>query len=698
MDTDVLVAVAEDGGREIEKRIRKQAPSYVVVRRMHEGKQLHYAFRSEEALPLISHQPDASLNVALNLHETDASAHGSLTELPQPRLTAPQPWGRRIVGVENGKVIGVAEPEIQVASVAELAAQAKQIEGRKTIMNRILSRRVLPSFTEGRDERRAPRAAPPATQGGQERAPTNRGGSAGAGGGQPATPPEEVVCHLLAQMDDEVVADKTTTVDVTVSREAVAAVRAIFGTGSAPVQKGVKLIIDLVPIKNFQADEDTRATSSVPELGKPWTVVFDVTPTHVGQGEILIRLRQGVQPLINVTLKCRIVARRKRPPSRKPFEGSALESPPIPPAEWPRHQLTIKETEHGGEGHYYFTFESPSLNLSTSYESKALKGNRIDYINGVYADIEKRYLSTRADFENFQAELRDIGGAMWDQLIPEKLQVDLWKARALIKEILVFSDEPFIPWELIHLKNPAKKGLPPQTLFLGQMGLVRWMHNEDLIWPPLRLLARQGRCHYVIPDYPDDKYKLPWAQTEIDFMEDRFQAQRVTPHLAPFRAMLKKRGAFDLLHFAGHGFADSADIRHAELLLEGRIENHNYVTEKLPPAAIEALPYLTDSEGVGPIVVLNACQVARAGYNITSIGGFSKAFLDHGAGMLTAALWSVDDKAAREFSQTLYDGLLKNQTLAEATICARQKARESKEATWLAYAVYGNPHATLARI
>jgi len=64
--------------------------------------------------------------------------------------------------------------------------------------------------------------------------------------------------------------------------------------------------------------------------------------------------------------------------------------------------------------------------------------------------------------------------------------------------------------------------------------------------------------------------------------------------------------------------------------------------------------------------------------------------------VFVGALWAIGDFPARTFTETLYTRLLAGDTLAKATVAARQKARDAREGTWLAYTVYGNPHAILA--
>jgi len=93
---------------------------------------------------------------------------------------------------------------------------------------------------------------------------------------------------------------------------------------------------------------------------------------------------------------------------------------------------------------------------------------------------------------------------------------------------------------------------------------------------------------------------------------------------------------------------------------------------------------------------LNACQAGRAGYKLSGIGGFARAFLTGKAGVFVGALWSVGDQPARTFTEHFYERLLAGDRLAEATIAARGVAREAGEATWLAYVIYGHPHATPA--
>ncbi len=256
------------------------------------------------------------------------------------------------------------------------------------------------------------------------------------------------------------------------------------------------------------------------------------------------------------------------------------------PAE-PLHQLRISQAERGGSLYYEYEIEAPALGILDRFESRPITGDPQAYVSSLYKRIEDRWLSTNNDVVAFNQELREFGGELLDELMPDKLQELLWVNRRRFTSIQVLATEPFIPWELVHLRQPERP-LPRETRFLGQMGLVRWLYDSG--WPPERLEVRPNRARYVIPDYPDRRYELPEAQAEREFLEKAFGATAVEPQPIPVRKLISTRGGFDLLHFAGHGAAATDAITEARLLLQGRVEDGRY---------IEA-PF-TDDDGQHPV-------------------------------------------------------------------------------------------------
>ncbi len=381
-----------------------------------------------------------------------------------------------------------------------------------------------------------------------------------------------------------------------------------------------------------------------------------------------------------------------------------------PPTFEPRHELLIDEskvidsiTTSGDQQHvvvqtaFDVRFRSKDLDLIERDTTKAIKGDRLAYVAAMFKEIEDCWVKSASDSAAFTQQLRAYGGQLFDELVPDKIQAILWDNRDSIETLQVFSADPFIPWELVHLKKPNGK-LPTEERFLANMGLIRWLDGAD--WPPERIKVRDGRVVGVVPDYPPGSgWELAEPANEYTYIDELFGAAKAETSIDNLIGLISRPGQFDLLHFAGHGLARQADIANAEIVLGLRKDNGKWKPISLTSTTVEQFCDIREEPQAGgnrPIVFLNACQAGRAGYQLTGIGGFSQAFLRGGAGVFISSLWAVGDEPARTFTEQFYAELKGGKTVAEATRTARHKARASGDATWLAYVVYGDPHARIA--
>jgi hypothetical protein len=660
VDTDILIAAADSPVRELLKSIEKKSPSYVVVNRDYRGRTLNYALPAERMLGVAAGAPEKQLVIdALNLHEIDASPTQTVGDslAPQSPVAGEAPTRHRSVLLEGGRPIGVLPEKMDLPNADGLVALAGKTANPKKSADRILARRTMPTFN-----RRGPKETAP-----------------------------KVTCYFHAEMDGEVVVKHVTTVEVQASRELIARATGEAAAGDkAPVNPDRKLLIQAIPKKNFELKDESEGREEIdpPAPGKPQTLYFDLRATDEGDGEVWVVVRQGQVPLVTLSLKTSIVKKKSGPSARSSDNQTTAEAPRLTQ---PLDQLFITETQNGDQLSYRFQLEFQGLNIRQWDFSRPFKGSRTQYVENLYREIEKRWLDNKNALNNFVQELRAFGGQLFEQLFPSTLQKILWDNRAQIKNIQVISEEPFIPWELVHLKEPGKN-LGPDNHFLGQKGLVRWLSEAG--WPPDRLKIRKGKARYVIPAYQDAALVLPGAQQEIQFLKDRFGATEAAADSGKVRELVSQPGAFDLLHFACHGEADQNNISNARLLLKG-LQEHGYEEDSLSATTVEQFANLQGADGNKPVVVLNACQVGRTGYQLTGSGGFAQAFLKAGAGAFVGTLWSVGDQPARTFTETFYEALLKQKTIAEAVIDARAAAEKAKDSTWLAYVVYGHPFAKL---
>lgn len=513
-------------------------------------------------------------------------------------------------------------------------------------------------------------------------------------------------------------------------------------SGSAVAESHSPLVIELVLRANFEAAGITQQTVDVPGVDNIHPIAFAVRPTHIGQGEIWVVVRQHGLPLLEpLVLTPAIVSRpdllgaapapprsgptgsgqasptSTSPPQDEPTTGSLDTQSPPPsapevlaesqfsplgeaPRDAPPQVLRIHEQHHGNIIIFRYELEAHDLQLMAAFTSQPLIGDRLAYVQALFRKVETTWRSTHRDHQMFAERLRSLGADLLDELIPPELQRILWDNRHRLRDVLVLSTEPFIPWELLHLKDPDVRRLPDETCFLGQLGLLRWTWGP---YPPAQIQLRPGRARHIIPTYPPP-LNLPRTLHERDFLENALGSIEVTPNYWDALALLKS-GSFDLLHFAGHGCASGDDIADAHILLAGRHDNHLYVEEPLEVSVIRQNFYRSprtsgsgeDSRDYRPLVILNACQTGRRGYELSSIGGFAEAFVHGGAGAFVGCMWSVGDQPAFTFVEEFYRCLLAGKTVAAATSAAREAARQAGDATWLAYTVYAHPNAVLVQ-
>jgi len=503
-------------------------------------------------------------------------------------------------------------------------------------------------------------------------------------------PAEPVPAHLLAEMPSAPVVGERSEVRVALSRRRIEA-RTVNGThddATIPVLPGRELTAHVVGKLNAVVDGCSTDVFTLPAGNGISELTFRVIPQQVGAVVVSVDIRDGVVPLAMLTLKADAVATGSGPVSATYTARTTTASTDTPDLEdtfW----LEIHETEIGDRTVFEYTVRSPSLGLLETYTSPPLR-DRQRYVSELFRDIACLY-DDHGPGAAFVSGLQDRGAQLFDELFPRELRELLWQYRTHLDNFLLLADEPFIPWELVHLKAPSgRRGRTP--MFLGQLGLVRWQFAG---FPRRTLRARTGRVWSLCPAYPDSPSVLVESQAEAEYLAQHFSAHAAVGTEAGLTSLLH-RGRFDLLHFSGHGFTDPADVQSAKIVLAGEVGAGGTVAPRyLTATTVAQNAHLRAADGGGPLIVVNACQTGRGGEQLSSFGGFAKAFLDAGAAAYVSTLWSVREVPAREFVETLYDRLVAGDTMAVATRAAREAARGAGDASWLAYVVYARPDARL---
>ena len=283
-------------------------------------------------------------------------------------------------------------------------------------------------------------------------------------------------------------------------------------------------------------------------------------------------------------------------------------------------------------------------------------------------------------------EVADIGVELYEQLFPEPLRQVYWELKALrdagvVRNLLIVSDEPWIPWELVKPYDVVEGRDVEDDHLAAAWQMSRWLSGAAV---PSDLDIRTARL--VVP-----MFDLDFVWKEIEYFDSLAARQiEVAPPISTRAEFLEaaEKGGEQLYHFATHANFNEAFVDESPIVLQG---------DPLFPSD------LTRRRAQGmrrekPLVFLNTCHGARVGFNLTGLGGWAQRLVDQlGVTAFVGALWEVNDELASRFAQAFYEELWAGKTLGEAFHSARQQVRamQSGNPTWLAYTLYGDPNSRI---
>ena len=330
--------------------------------------------------------------------------------------------------------------------------------------------------------------------------PTSQRAAAKKGGAKEATSPEPVAAggtspgQLAAEMPATVLPDQDFTVRVRLGTGSIEASHGTVSVNAAvQVDAARPVSVQVVGKQNARIMGADSRTLGLPQGDWTSDAQFTAQALEPGPVRITVVARQGWVPIANLTLEGEATtagrvrttpetaSARSRATGALGIDATGLERLPVLEIFERRvtggrvvYQYAIRATPRARVRH----FESLPLSRSEQFAAK-----RIEQI----ADIWRTpHLS---DEERF-SDVQDIGVDFFERLFPEEMQEFFWERRDRLKNLLVLTDEPYMPWEIVHLKPPRGER-EQEPRFLAQGGLVRW-HFDRV--PPQHLRVRPGRA------------------------------------------------------------------------------------------------------------------------------------------------------------------------------------------------------------
>jgi hypothetical protein len=433
----------------------------------------------------------------------------------------------------------------------------------------------------------------------------------------------------------------------------------------------------LVTAEDFEISGDDYRSLNVPVNGDPDPILFQMIPQSIGEKKVKVEFFQDSRYIGGVTTSTTVVVPEEATDAKEVntqgvvgFEGGALP---------PDLTLLISESKFDGDRmRYKFKLHSPNHGLfyHSVGEELSFSGSPSKWMESLYKELGR--LGEDASPEDVMETLSTIGSDLYEKLFPRELK-EIWQEhiKGNVESIMIISDEPWIPWEIVKPSYESETGDIVEDDFLcGSYLLTRWIAGQP---PPSRILVSHGAL--IAPIAHD----LPNVAREVTFLKTKLgNVEEIEPRLTRVRRLLRS-GGYHLLHFACHGSFDPEEHEQSVVYLEG--------DDKLKSRDIagERRNFGKDR----PFVFINACQTARADFSLVGIGSWADKFIQANSSGFLGSSWEVNDRLAYRFSEAFYSALHRGKTIGEAVREARTEIRGEPDPTWLAYTLYADP---LARV
>lgn len=427
--------------------------------------------------------------------------------------------------------------------------------------------------------------------------------------------------------------------------------------------------VDGEPVRRLRVEPDRDSD----------TVVFVLTALRAGHTTVRLDFRQAGLTIATVELAIDVSAESASDEHTRTEAPVAIGGTYAPPPDLDlRVTVTMRDgrsvlgyvvhSPNGAAGYHYYPAGGVTI-LGSPEQYQARLMTRIEGLTGSQA----------------QTGLRALGEQLYRELFPSELRRAYQQLTGLpIRSLQITSDEPWIPWELVHpYDDDDPDHIVDDDFLCARFELTRWLAGRS--GPAGTIHIHSLAC--LNAGQPPTQPPLPSVAQEriyLTGLADRHGLQDHSPRYGTAHAVSAlldgQHGPIDLWHFAGHGdvslivLADGSCLRPEDLFG----------------------PRQTAIARTRPLVFLNACRVSQQSWSLTQLGGWAAAWAGRcRCGVFAGPLWSVTDEPAWIFAHTFYEQIAAGHTLGQAVQAARAQTRQHApdDTTWLAYSVYAHPNA-----
>lgn len=430
---------------------------------------------------------------------------------------------------------------------------------------------------------------------------------------------------------------------------------------------------------------------AVPPRQDSAPAVFHLRPREAGPKEIFLDFFQATRLLGAVSVPVEV---SEQPVAEAPAVGQAMVLSLEREVPHPDRTLRIVWDSERSSLEFTLIRENwpetfPPVRLSGDPRSLAAELlKELDVLTGEEDPTVKAVAGTKHELskEEVERRLKKAGYEIWRRLPQELRSLYTRERRDWTRKssLLICSDEPYLPWELVW---PYGEGWEDEGPWCLTLRLSRWLSRKESgegnPGPPGSLSLTAVACIAT-----SDLEKAEQERASLLEWMRQIGIRDVSPRDLRWKTvmdLLESKG-YDWLHVASHGsFHAEAPELHSAIWLDRRtaITPQHFAGPKIED-------HLRQER---PAFFFNACHTGRLGWGFSGLGGWAQRLIACGAGMFLGPLFAVEDESALLMSQSFYEQLRQGKTLAEAARKARLEAREKGNAMWAAYSLYAHPNA-----
>ncbi|MFM7888895.1 MAG: CHAT domain-containing protein, partial [Pseudanabaena sp.] len=365
------------------------------------------------------------------------------------------------------------------------------------------------------------------------------------------------------------------------------------------------------------------------------SVRFVLIPRKLGQHKIKVQFYQNGKP-IGKSVRNVLVSEQpvtvEVPQPDQPNDIELKTTLTIPPQDL---ELYIDLADDNRTLSFGLHSVKPEIDYHRTKLGKVtLQGSPLEKMQSVYKEmtqLAQRTPTTDEDKRWAEHRLESVGNELWDELIPERLKQEYWKFKSRVKSVLITSEEPWIPWEMLKPYRDNDDGEQENDLFwCQQFAISRWLSGagtaDELDMKNTRSIAPK-------------QVNLPSVKEEIAFLESLADLRSSVTPLTSFSTRTQvldslKNEDLSVLHFACHGLFDSTSPDDSAISLSDGALRPSDIRVKFGGKRQRSL------------IFINACHGGRAEFSFTGLGGWADRLVNARAGAFIGASLSLTSHIA----------------------------------------------------